>query len=181
MKCSNPRLTHEYGRGWVLCFDVDSESTGLAKLAVDKHKDGYVDLTVDKWSDKRSLQANAYFHVLVGKIAEKLTISKAKAKNILLGKYGQREMVDDGPLIISILENVDMYEREDIHCIPVGHGVVNGRDFTHWALVRPSHEYDTKEMAALIDGTIADAKELGIETLSENEIKRMEAAWHTNQ
>lgn len=156
-------------------FEVDS----LDELCGMDDKDIVLEAKISR--NKRSLNANAYFHVLVGKIAEKLTISKAKAKNILLGKYGQREMVDDGPLIISILENVDMYEREDIHCIPVGHGVVNGRDFTHWALVRPSHEYDTKEMAALIDGTIADAKELGIETLSENEIKRMEAAWHTNQ
>ena len=156
-------------------FEVDS----LDELRGMEDKEITLEAKISR--NKRSLNANAYFHVLVGKIAEKLIISKAKAKNILLGKYGQREMVDDGPLIISILENVDMYEREDIHCIPVGHGVVNGRDFTHWALVRPSHEYDTKEMAALIDGTIADAKELGIETLSENEIKRMEAAWHTNQ
>ena len=156
-------------------FEVDS----LDELRGMEDKEITLEAKISR--NKRSLNANAYFHVLVGKIAEKLTISKAKAKNILLGKYGQREMVDDGPLIISILENVDMYEREDIHCIPVGHGVVNGRDFTHWAIVRPSHEYDTKEMAALIDGTIADAKELDIETLSENEIKRMEAAWHTNQ
>ena len=153
-------------------FEVDS----LDELRGMEDKEITLEAKISR--NKRSLNANAYFHVLVGKIAEKLTISKAKAKNILLGKYGQREMVDDGPLIISILENVDMYEREDIHCIPVGHGVVNGRDFTHWAIVRPSHEYDTKEMAALIDGTIEDAKELGIETLSENEIKRMEAAWN---
>lgn len=155
-------------------FEVDSldEIRGM--------EDKEITLEAKISRNKRSLNANAYFHVLVGKIAEKLTISKAKAKNILLGKYGQREMVDDGPLIISILENVDMYEREDIHCIPVGHGVVNGRNFTHWAIVRPSHEYDTKEMAALIDGTIADAKELEIETITPAELERMKAAWHTN-
>ena len=152
-------------------FEVDS----LDELRGMEDKEITLEAKISR--NKRSLNANAYFHVLVGKIAEKLTISKAKAKNILLGKYGQREMVDDGPLIISILENVDMYEREDIHCIPVGHGVVNGRDFTHWAIVRPSHEYDTKEMAALIDGTIEDAKELGIETITPAELERMKAAW----
>jgi len=155
-------------------FEVDS----LDELRGMEDKEITLEAKISR--NKRSLNANAYFHVLVGKIAEKLTISKAKAKNILLGKYGQREMVDDGPLIISILENVDMYEREDIHCIPVGHGVVNGRDFTHWAIVRPSHEYDTKEMAALIDGTIEDAKELGIETITPAELERMKAAWQRN-
>lgn len=156
-------------------FEVDS----LDELRGMEDKEITLEAKISR--NKRSLNANAYFHVLVGKIAEKLTISKAKAKNILLGKYGQREMVDDGPLIISILENVDMYEREDIHCIPVGHGVVNGRDFTHWAIVRPSHEYDTKEMAALIDGTIEDAKELGIETITPAELERMKAAWNNGK
>ena len=130
--------------------------------------------------NKRSLNANAYFHVLVGKIADKMHISKAKCKNILLGKYGQREILDDGPIILSIYEHIDMYEREDIHCIPVGHGMVNGKDFTHWAVIKPSHEYNTKEMAELIDGTIEDAKELGIETLSPAELERMKAAWQRN-
>ena len=39
------------------------------------------DLSVEmkKYRKKRSLDANAYFHVLVGKIADALTISKAKA------------------------------------------------------------------------------------------------------
>lgn len=130
--------------------------------------------------NKRSLNANAYFHVLMGKIAEKLKISKQRAKNLLLAKYGQREILEDGPFIISILSNVDMLEREDIHCVPVGYGEVNGKDFTHWAVLKPSHEYDTKEMAELIDGTIEDAKELGIETLSPAELERMKAAWQRN-
>ena len=155
-------------------FEVDSldELRGM--------EDKEITLEVKISRNKRSLNANAYFHVLVGKIAEKLTISKAKAKNILLGKYGQREILDDGPLVISIVESVDMLEREDIHCVPIGPGVVNGKNFIHWAIVRPSHEYDTKEMAALIDGTIADAKELEIETLSPSELERMKAAWQRN-
>jgi hypothetical protein len=156
-------------------FEVDSfdEIRGM------EEKELSIEITTRR--NKRSLNANAYFHVLMGKIAEKLKISKQRAKNLLLAKYGQREILEDGPLIISILSNVDMLEREDIHCVPVGYGEVNGKDFTHWAVLKPSHEYDTKEMAELIDGTIEDAKELGIETLSENEIKRMEAAWHLNQ
>lgn len=153
-------------------FEVDSfdEIRGM------EEKEISIEVKISR--NKRSLNANAYFHVLMGKIAEKLKISKQRAKNLLLAKYGQREILEDGPLIISILSNVDMLEREDIHCVPVGYGEVNGKDFTHWAILKPSHEYDTKEMAELIDGTIEDAKELGIETLSENEIKRMEAAWN---
>jgi hypothetical protein len=156
-------------------FEVDSfdEIRGM------EEKELSIEITTKR--NKRSLNANAYFHVLMGKIAEKLKISKQRAKNLLLAKYGQREILEDGPLIISIVSNVDMLEREDIHCVPVGYGEVNGKDFTHWAVLKPSHEYDTKEMAELIDGTIEDAKELGIETLSPAELERMKAAWHINQ
>ena len=156
----NPRVTFE--------VDALDEIRGM---------DGEVTIKITKSRNKRSLNANAYFHVLVGKIAEKLHISKQRAKNILLGKYGQREILDQGPMIVTIIETVDMLEREDIHCVPVGHGVVKGKNFTHWAVLKPSHEYDTREMAALIDGTIEDAKELEIETMTPAEIERMKASW----
>lgn len=139
--------------------------------------DGDLDIQITKYHEKRSMNANAYFHVLLGKIADKLQISKIKCKNIMLGKYGQREIIDDGPVILSILSHIDMMEREDIHCVPVGYGVVNGKDFTHWAVMKPSHEYDSKEMSILIDGTVEDAKELGIETLTPIELERMKMAW----
>ena len=137
-----------------------------------------LDITVKKSSRKRSLNANAYFHVLVGKIAENLHISKPRAKNILLGKYGQREMTDNGVLIISIRSDVDMGEREDIHTAPVGYGVANGHDFVHYAVLRGSHTYDNYEMRSLIDGTVNDAKELGIETLTPDELERMKQSWN---
>lgn len=152
-------------------FEVDSvdEIRGM--------EDQELSIEVKKKSKKRSLNANAYFHVLVGKIADKLTVSKAMAKNMMLGKYGQRWIDDDKPVIISVLSKVDMYEREDIHCVPVGYATLQGKEFTHWAVVRPSHEYDGTEMAALIDGTVQEAKELGIETLSPAELERMMKAW----
>ena len=155
-------------------FEVDSfdEIRGMEEKELS--------IEINKRRNKRSLNANAYFHVLLGKIVEKLKISKQRAKNLLLAKYGQREILDDGPLIVSILSNVDMLEREDIHCVPVGHGEVNGKDFTHWAVLKPSHEYDTKEMAELIDGTVESAKELGIETMTPVELERMKAAWQRN-
>ena len=138
-------------------------------------------IEVKKKSRRRSLSANAYFHVLVGKIADKMRISKAMSKNLMLGKYGQRWIDDNKPVIISVLSKVDMYEREDIHCVPVGYATLQGKEFTHWAVVRPSHEYDGAEMAALIDGTVQEAKELGIETLSPEELERMMHTWSNQQ
>lgn len=155
-------------------FDVDSidELNGM---------EGNLSISVKKNSGRRSLSANAYFHVLVGKIAEALRISKARAKNTLLGRYGQRELNEVGQVIISVLSEIDMMEREDIHCVPVGYETANGKEFTHYAVVRGSHTYNTMEMSKLIDGAVDEAKELGIETLSPAEIERMKTLWNSNQ
>ena len=157
-------------------FEVDSidEITGI---------EGIVKIVIKKVTYRRSLNANAYFHLLVGKIAEaqKPPISKARAKNILLGRYGQRELTDKGQFIISVRSDIDMLEREDLHCVPVGYGKVNDTEFTHWAVVRGSHTYDNLEMSALIDGTVEEAKALGIPTETPAEIERIKAIWNSNQ
>ena len=132
-----------------------------------------------KFRKKRSLDANAYFHFLVGKIADEMTISKAKAKNILLCKYGQvQELPDGSPMIYKTNAPVEyMEELESIHSIPVKFSVENGKEVVFYKIYRGSHTYNSKEMSVLIDGTVADAKELGIETMPPDEIERIKALW----
>jgi len=158
-------------------FRVTFEVDAIDDLPI---HDGELIITAKKMTHKRSLNANAYFHVLVGKIAEKVSCSKARAKNELLGKYGQREIGETGQIIISVRSDVDMMEREDLHCVPVGRGFVNNTEFTHWAIVRGSHEYNNVEMSALIDGTVEEAKQMGIPTETPDEIERMKALWKAN-
>ena len=40
-----------------------------------------------------------------------------------------------------------------------------------------SHTYDTEEMSRLIDGVVTECRELGIETLPPDELKRMKEQW----
>jgi hypothetical protein len=44
-------------------------------------------------------------------------------------------------------------------------------------MIKGSSEYDTKEMSRFIDGIVAEAKELGIETLPPAELETMMKAW----
>ena len=156
-----------------ITFEVDciDEINGL---------EGMLSIIVKRISKKRSLNANAYFHLLVGKIAEKNHTSKAFAKNLLMARYGQEEIIDGERYIISTLSNIPMCEREDIHCKAIGYGHTNGKEFTHYCVMRPTHEYDSVEMAHLIDGTVEEAKELGIPTITPNEIERMKELWKAN-
>lgn len=131
-----------------------------------------------KFRNKRSLNANAYFHVLVGMIADSLTISKAKAKNILICKYGQPQLLPDGSVMVyKTNAPVEfMLEQESIHCIPIKYS----EDATFYKIYRGSSTLDTKEMSILIDGTVADATELGIGTISPEELKKMKERWGVN-
>ncbi|MBQ9611578.1 MAG: hypothetical protein IJV14_03170 [Lachnospiraceae bacterium] len=135
-------------------------------------------VVVKKWRKKRSLDANAYYWVLISKIAEKLRSSKEEVHNLMLARYGQPEREDDGSsVVISVLERIDLSKRDDIHVKAIGHGTVEGKRFTHYLLLRGSHTYDTKEMSVLIDGVVSEAREMGIETMSTEELERLLAAW----
>ena len=81
-----------FTRKTVLSLEVNEDVTGEYDRLKDKDK---LAIEVKQWRRKRSLDANAYFHVLVGKIADELRISKARCKNILIGRYGQPEVLDN--------------------------------------------------------------------------------------
>ena len=158
-------------------FEVDSlnELNGL---------NGNLRIEVSEDLKPRSLTANNYFHKLIGLMADAMDppISKAHCKNLMLARYGQREMIDGTPVKFSSeVEPKDMLEVEYIHLQPIGFGVANGKTFTHYAVIRGSHTYNTKEMSILIDGTVSEAQALGVPTLSPNEIERLKALWKSNQ
>lgn len=153
-------------------FEVDS----VDELRGMEDKEVSIEVSVKK--PKRSLNANAYFHVLVGKIADVLSISKQRSKNMLMGRYGQREIINGEIVELMVISDCDMMEREDIHCTLCGYDFMDGKKFNRWAVVKPSHLYDTREMSVLINGTVDEAKELGIETLSPAELARMMNGWN---
>lgn len=131
---------------------------------------------VTKQTKKRSLNANAYFHVLSDKIADKIGVSKAYAKNFLLGRYGQRERDENGnPITLAVKEGIDLMEREDIHTALVGAEYIDGELFDIYEVVRGSHTYSSTEFTTLINGTISECKEIGgIETMTPQEIARLD-------
>lgn len=138
-----------------------------------------IDVEIKRHRKKRSLDANSYFHVLVGKLAEAMKISKPFCKNMLLAKYGQLEVEESGIMTIIIKDEVDMWEREEIHLRPTSNTKVldDGRLYRVYLVVRGSHTYDSKEMADLIDGTVSDCKEAGIETETPEMIQKMLEKW----
>ncbi len=170
MKALKIRLNHEDGHGWVLSFDLDPESTGLAKMAYDKLKDAVIELTVDKWSDKRSLQANAYFHVLANEIAKATKSSMDDVKMMLVAQYGTLARGQDGKcMAVKVPKNTDILKIYP-YVRHIGEDE-NGLDM--YIFFKRTSDLNKDEMNRLIQGTVDEAKNLGIETMTPDELARM--------
>lgn len=142
-------------------------------------RDTDIRLKAVRWREKRSLNSNAYFHVLVGKIAEKTAQSITEVHNQLIADYGRYEVMDGQLMPIIMRDDIEWRKLEGIHVRPTGSRKVldDGKLYHVYLVMRGSHTYDTAEMAHLIEGTISEAKELGIETATPDEQERMLQLW----
>ena len=158
----------------MLKFVINEEPNGIEELS-----DKDLKIKISKATNSRSLDANAYFHVLCDKLRMKLGISMAHMKNILITSYGQIEYIDDQALIYKTnapTEYIQELEEAHMKFLKVG------EDGAYWYKVyRGSHTYDSKEMSLLLEGTIQEAKEQGIETKTPEEIRKLEMQWKQYQ
>ena len=155
----------------------------MIKFLINENPDGIEDfdgkdlkIKVVKSTNPRSLNANAYFHVLCDKLRLKLGMSMAAMKNILITRYGQIEYLSDGvPLCYKTNAPVEyILELEDAH---MKFKRMSDDGAYMYIVYRGSHTYNTEEMSRLLEGTIQDAQEQGIETKTPDEIARLAALW----
>ena len=173
---------------WYITFELDKMPTFFDEL-----KDKVLNLTVKEYKEKRSLDANAYFYVLVNKIAEELKISDREVHDKLLSenlcfiyndgvmdwkvtdtepnKYGL--LREGSNYFIDSLNKVVLTKEDGSYYTSKGKPKV-GRIYWH---IKGSHQMDSKEMSRLIGSTITEAKQLGIETMTPDEIERMVQQW----
>lgn len=114
---------------------------------------------------KRTLTQNAYYWVLLHELAKALKIDNDTAHKMMLERYGVYE-------VISVQSGIDLtgyFKYFD----EIGSGTVNGKQFTHYKIFKCSSQMDSKEFAVLLDGLISDCEELGIPTLTREEIAKL--------
>jgi hypothetical protein len=150
-----------------------NEIPGLKSAIADGKK---LDVEIKVHRNKRSLDANSYAWVLIGKIAKSMRppIPEDEVYIEMLKRYGQRE-----PELVSVISEGAgvIYRATKNHCTEVGESELNGKTFKHLAILIGSSQYDTKQMSVLIDGIVQDAKELGIETMTKEELDSLKGEW----
>lgn len=129
---------------------------------------GKLTLEIKKYKAKRSLNANAYYWVLLAKFARVLGMTNAEAHNMMLCWYGQLELFDEKAVCMTIPDTEESEKKvknsSEYHLRPTSQ-VREGNDgvmYRTYKLLRGSSTYNTEEMARLISGLIEQCKEAGI-------------------
>ena len=131
----------------------------------DKLKDKVLDIVIKEHREIRS------------KIANETGESDDAVKVRLVTDYGVVDQDEDGLVLgfkISAKANpAKIYKYTRF----VEDRVENGKPIKVYLVLKETHEMDTKEMARLIDGTIEEARELGIDTDTPDELARKKELW----
>lgn len=136
-------------------------------------------INLSRWTNKRSLSANAYYWVLVSKLSKAMRRSESWIHNWLLCDYGVPFVVDGKIPYVPIKESsaaqIEVMESSDYHLKPTGYVFMDhdGDICRDYMMLKGSHLFDSEEMSHLIDGAVEEAKAIGIETLPPAEIERM--------
>lgn len=129
---------------------------------------GELRLTVRRWREKRSLDSNSYLWVLLTQMALVLHSTKEEVYEEMLDRYGKAFRDEDGGLVtVAVKKGLDLKKA--------GHWKYykDGEDCSYWFLLKGTSEYDTEEMSYFIDRVIEEAKELGIDTATPDELAKM--------
>lgn len=134
-----------------------------------------LDITADKHKVKRSLDSNAYCWVLIQKIAEAVHSDKWSIYLQCLQRYSRAFTH------VIVKENaVDAMKEVWRTCVDLGEVTVNGQTGRQLQLYYGSSSFDSKQMSVFIDGIVQECKELGIETMTPDQLERMKAAWQSD-
>jgi hypothetical protein len=143
----------------------------LAELREVLTKGHQLSVEIKQWRQRRSLDANAYLWVILNEMASAIGTSKDELYLEMLSRYGVFTHVVVKP---NVAERVKQEWRT---CRELGEVTVNGKSGIQLQCFFGSSTYDSKEFSTLLNGVISEAKELGIDTISESEKQRLLSGW----
>lgn len=154
-----------------LRFNRTSSHRAFAWLAgcIEQINDNDKDYVIEcrEYRNRRSLDANAYYWVLINSIVSRLpNVTNDSIHFDMLRAYGPVE-------VIQVRKDVDI-SKYGIRYFEEDGG---GEKYTYYRVYKGSSQMDSKEMSRLIDGAVQEAKNLGIETLPPAELKALCDSW----
>jgi hypothetical protein len=178
MKLLSNNITTSYSEsGQQLITLTLTAKTDISDLKAICDKKKLIAIECKEHRKKRSLDANAYFHVLVSKIAEAMNLGEDETKVKMVLEYGSIMRDENGDKVgfkLPASVNVSSIYK---YAKWFDERIEDGHKFNCYIIYEHTHKLDSKQMARLIDGTIYEAKELNIETMTPAEIAELKSRW----
>ena len=165
-----------YANGdWGLLITIpNSESYLMEELNKIVSDDKIKTVEIKHKTKSRSLDANAALWQMLSMMAVKLNTTKDALYLEVLDRYGVFTH-------IIVKENmVDRIINEWRTVRILGEITVNGKTGIQMQCFFGSSTYDKKEFSVLLDGVIQEAKEIGIQFISQEDQARMISEWGNN-
>lgn len=169
-------ISISYGTGKpVISLEAEGDKQTLFQMFEELKTAEKLTVKVGKFKKKRSLDANAYAWVLMGRLAEKLNIPKKEIYRQAIKEIGGNSdtvCVQD-KAVDSLREG---WERNGIGWITdTMPSKIEG--CTNVVLYYGSSTYDTAQMSRLINNIVEECKLQGIETRSQEELASLLNSW----
>lgn len=117
------------------------------------------------WRRGRSLDQNAYYWALLGKMGERLGYANDELHRHMLREYGTYD-------VFTVRADVPLSRYFRYYDV-VGEGTADGVRYRHVRAFKGSSEMDRAEFSKLLDGAIQECQQLGIETMTPEEAARL--------
>lgn len=121
---------------------------------------------IKEYKPKRTLSQNSYAWALINELANKMRMSKEEMYINLLEDYSQYLMIP-----VEKGKKPNGYFKYYKYIATTN---INGKEADYYKVFKGSSEFNTEEMGIFLDGIIQECKQLGIETLTPEEIEAMQ-------
>lgn len=165
--------------GWLM-VKPEKEDMGKAMQIVRNRKNMLYDLDIKEHRKKRSLDANAYAWVLIGRLADSMRITPVEVyRQAIQNIGGNFEILPIKDVAVDHF--IKIWEAKGLGwpCVDMGPSRIFG--YRNIRAYYGSSTYDTRQMSQLIDILVQDCKSLDIETLSEREQSLLVEKWGDTQ
>jgi hypothetical protein len=129
-----------------------------------------LDIDITKPSAKRSLNANAYLHLLLNKLARHYDVADDEIKIKMNLQYGTIATDDNGKAI-----GCKMPKGTDIKAFyPYAKWYKTDKDYCDcYLFYKQTHTLTRLEFSKLLNGVVMECKDVGIDTLDDIELNRL--------
>jgi hypothetical protein len=154
------------------CHQTLQEVTGLKEI-VAKGKE--LDVSIKQYVKKKSKDANSYCWVLCQKIGEVIKNTKEFVYQTKIKDVGQFEIF---PIKDEAVERwINNWSEKGLGWFAESLGDSKIKGYTNVISYFGSSVYNSKEMSVLLEEIVREAKELGIETMPDDERKALLSEW----